>query len=74
MYCDWKPMSPTEDQVDSMVTAMATCHSSDHHHCHHVKTLPTFSLPGTVENNSTYGADASVSVPIPTYGLATVSP
>ena len=43
-------MSPTEYQVDSMVTAMDTYHSSNHHHRCHVKTLPAFTLPGTVEN------------------------
>ena len=46
----WKPMSPTEDQVDSMMTAMATYHVSDHHHRGHVRTLPAFILPGTVED------------------------
>ena len=43
-------MSPTEDQVDSMVTAMATYHVSNHHHHHCVRALPAFTLPGTVEN------------------------
>ena len=43
-------MSPTEDQVDSMVTVMATYHNSDHHYHHCVRTLPAFTLPGTVEN------------------------
>ena len=40
-------MSPTEDY---MATAMATYHSNDHYHRCHVKTLPAFILPGTVEN------------------------
>ena len=60
-------MSPTEDQVDTMVTAMATYHSSDHHHRHHVKTLPAFTLPGTVENDEEEKESAPIAAVLPTH-------
>ena len=52
LECDLKPLSPTEDQVDCMVTSHIS-YSEDHCHSKPVTQLPGFTLPGAVEDNGT---------------------
>ena len=47
-----------------MVTAMVTYHNSNHHHHYHFKTLPAFTLPGTVENEE---QGAPIAAVLPTH-------
>ena len=53
--------------VDSMMTAMATYHVNDHHHRGHVRTLPAFTLPGTVENEEEEKESAPIAAVLPTH-------
>ena len=51
LECDLKPLSPTEEQVDSMVTSHIS-YSEDYHHSKSAPQLPGFTLPGAVPEDT----------------------